>query len=550
MKNISIKAKLTLLSTILMSIIVVIVLTIITYMSGSFIDTNSKNTLQDVVDDTLNLIENQNDDIDDNEEDDFENENEEDKYEEDKEDLDNNEEYNLDNGEEYEDSTDEEDTENENDAEAYEDANSEVYENDENDELDNDDNEEDEVERERSINNTSVSRLSNRRTIINEPVLDLNKINLLSKGVIVTIYDKDLNIIESGSTRNIEADIPFNDKVIEEVTVNSSNYYVYDRKYADELWVRGIISVDETGQIMDSLTRLSFWILPIFIIISGVGSYFISRRALAPINKIIDTSKDIMNSEDLSLRINLGNGKDEIHKLSHAFDEMFESIEASFNTEKQFSSDVSHELRTPTAVILAQCEYSLGKGATNEDKAEALEVIQRQTRKMSSLISNLLRLTRLDRGIEKIKKTNLNFSDLLEEICEDQEFAYERKVKTDISKNIKIYGDAEMLEILIRNLITNAFKYSDIEIEVSLKKSKENIVLKVKDYGVGISEENIKNIFKRFYQVDSSRTSKDGSMGLGLSMVATIAKLHNAKINVNSEIESYSEFEIIFNNSL
>ena len=116
-------------------------------------------------------------------------------------------------------------------------------------------------------------------------------------------------------------------------------------------------------------------ILPLLVILTGIIGYRFTRRTLLPVQKITETVKKIRKDEDLSQRVGLGNGKDEIYQLSETFDQMLEELEETFKREQQFTSDVSHELRTPVTVILAQCEAMLQDPVFSSGQKEQVKVI-------------------------------------------------------------------------------------------------------------------------------------------------------------------------------
>ena len=118
-------------------------------------------------------------------------------------------------------------------------------------------------------------------------------------------------------------------------------------------------------------------------------------------------------------RIELGAGNDELHQLADSFNDMFDKLDRSFEAERQFTSDASHELRTPVSVIAAQCELSLEKPRSPEEYEEALRIIQRQSRKMSRLIGDMLEFTRLEVSLDRYRKENFNFTGLVESVCTD-----------------------------------------------------------------------------------------------------------------------------------
>ncbi len=386
--------------------------------------------------------------------------------------------------------------------------------------------------------------------------IDTDDIDFFKNSVYTLLYSEDGEKIAGSFPEEFSTEPPLSDKKLTEITQDGTLYYIYDilspvEDSRNPAWVRGVIAVDEVASAINSIMQIALISLPIIVVLGTVGCYFIAKKTFSPIDKIIKTAEEISESENLSLRIDLKGESAELQKLADTFDIMFSRLENAFEVEKQFTSDVSHELRTPTSVILAQCEYAIGHSIPMEDKEDALETVQRQASKISKLISDLLNLTRLDSGIEKADFREINLSELVNEICEEHKIISPSGIELthSIAPDIKGAFDAAMMSRLLGNLISNAFRYSKEtgKVEVSLTESQNDIVLSVKDDGIGISKQDQQKIFQRFYQVDSSRTmSQSGNMGLGLAMVEQIAKLHNAKITVESEIGVGSVFRIKF----
>ena len=272
---------------------------------------------------------------------------------------------------------------------------------------------------------------------------------------------------------------------------------------------------------------------------------------MAPIRKIATTASQIGQGRDLKKRIELGEGTDEIHQLADTFNAMFERLDSSFEAERQFTSDVSHELRTPMAVIMAQCEYLLEKPRSTEEYEDAMKLIQRQSKKMTNLITDMLAFARLEFQIDSFEMHKVNFTKLVSAVCEDMAQIQDKNItltwKTD--DDVFIAGNEHLLTRLLSNLIGNAYRYGKNNgyIFVELSESTEKVVLSVKDNGIGISSEDQKNIFQRFYRADKSRASK--GTGIGLAMVHEIAELHKGTISVNSILGEGSTFSFIISKS-
>ena len=387
-------------------------------------------------------------------------------------------------------------------------------------------------------------------------VLDIDDIDFFDDNVYTLLYSQDGVRIEGNLPEEFANEPPLRNKEITQVMIDGTTYYMYDilthiEDYHLPMWVRGVLAVDEVANATNSILRMAIFFMPFFTILGTIGCYIIAKHTFQPIDKIVKIAEEISGSDNLSLRIDLKSGSEEIYKLANTFDKMFGHLESAFEAERQFSQNVSHELRTPTAVILSQCEYAIDNNATTQDKQEALEVVRKQATKMSKLISDLLGLIRIERGIEKPEFAKIDFSELVTLVCEEQR-AILPQITTfnyNVSPNIILNADQTMMIRLVTNLLSNSFRYGKENGTTNLifKQNDNEISLSIEDDGIGIAYENQEKIWHRFYQVDSARTAeKSESMGLGLSMVEQIAKLHNAKVSLKSEIDKGSIFTVTF----
>ena len=311
-------------------------------------------------------------------------------------------------------------------------------------------------------------------------------------------------------------------------------FYVYDLPAAGGLlWIRGVTPAEEAEVFFASMARLSFVILPVLVLIGAAGGYTIVRRSFRPIDRMIAAADAINEGSDLSARIGLPPKDDEIHKIAAAFDRMLARLESSFEAEKQFASDASHELRTPTAVIIAQCAALDKEGLSEKDYKNGISAIERQAKKMSSLINQLLSITRFEQGRAKTCFERADLSELVSVVCEEMSSVRpEAALSCDVEENIYAGIDVALMSRLIENLLENAFKYGGGEVRVTLRREDGKIKLRVSDNGGGIPPEELPKIWQRFYRSDKSRSS--GGLGLGLSLVKQIAALHNAEITAES----------------
>ncbi len=389
--------------------------------------------------------------------------------------------------------------------------------------------------------------------------LEIDDIDFIKAGITTLVYDSN-GVWLGGYINNIQNfTAPLTHDHVTQIFVDGEEFLMYDffvndRRY-DGIYLRGIVSVREVADFLDSLLLITIGAMPLFILLAGVGSYLISKKSMQPLEKIIDTAEDISNGNDLSQRINLGQGKDEIHCLADVFDNMFSQLEQAFVAEKQFSSDVSHELRTPTAVILAECECSLSPQSSETEKNEALAAIQRQAKRMNQIITALLSLIRLDNGVQKINLEPTDLSELVAIVCSEHQSIIlpTQQLLTELPPELLCSVDYSLMIRVVSNLVENGFKYgSDTSfVKVVLQDVGDNVTVIVSDNGIGIDQQHLPKIFNRFYQVESSRTGSSAqSMGLGLSMVQKIVTLHGGNITVSSELGSGTTFTVLLPKNL
>ena len=417
---------------------------------------------------------------------------------------------------------------------------------------------------------SSVQVLSDARTRLRNTVLQAfseidyedglltfdDDINYLEEGVYISVYDAQGYLLYGRTPTGFSGASTLIMDQMQQVGSGQDFWYVYDYCQSVDgygnLWIRGVASHSRSDSILRIITNAALILLPFFVALIALGGYLITAKALRPLSAMTETARAISEGNDLTRRIRLGSGRDEVHVLAHTFDQMMERLQSSFETEKQFTSDVSHELRTPVAVILSQCEYASQEGTPPEELRGSIGVIGAQARKMSALISQLLTLARADSGKQKLQYELVNLSELAEIIVEEQSIAAEEKgitLLTDIQPEILLRADETMMMRLFINLISNSITYGkpDGHTLVTLSANEAEITGSVQDDGIGIPADKLDKIWQRFYQVDPARTSGSSSgSGLGLSMVKWIVQAHGGRIEVSSRLGEGSCFTFHF----
>ena len=390
-------------------------------------------------------------------------------------------------------------------------------------------------------------------TIKNGEIIIDSNFDTMIQNVEIAIYDKDFKFLYGNSPNGFEMDNrKSKDDKIMIIRSNNQKWYVYNKTIElgsyGKVWIRGVMPNIGQASAIETVIQISFVILPFFLILSAIGGYIITKNAFTPIEKIRRIAEKINEGNDLSQRINLGKGDDELHTLANTFDVMFDRLQTSFENEVQFTSDVSHELRTPITVILTQAEYGKGYISSVEEAQKSFGIIEKEGQKMSKLVSQLLTLARMERGRQKLNLENINLSELIEMTVETQTLSAKSKnikIITKIMPEIYANIDEMMIMRVFTNLISNAISYGKqngtVIVELFLKEDK--IISKISDDGIGISEDKLDKIWLRFYQVDPSKNGDNS--GLGLSMVKKIVELHKGEIFVESELGKGTTFTII-----
>ena len=371
--------------------------------------------------------------------------------------------------------------------------------------------------------------------------LDLDELDFYRHNVFVQVYGADGRLIGGAGAHDFAGSEEFRNGEIRSTTVDGEDYLVYDLFVPNDyggVWLRGLTAADNDFSAARVITILALVLLPVLVVITAVIGWFIARHAFKPVRQITDTVDAINDGTDLTARIGLHRGRDEIHRLAATFDRMFDRLERSFDAEKRFASDASHELRTPVAIILAECEYARQNAKTVEDYAESIEVVERQGRRMSGIINQLLSITRMDQGTQPISRERADFSELAEVVTDETVRAGGKQlnVEKDIAAGISAEIDVGLMSRLVQNLVENACKYTPEggSVRVSLREQDGKLCLAVADTGCGIAKRDLPHIYERFWQADSSRGVDRGS-GLGLSMVKQIAEAHGGSLSVESE---------------
>lgn len=321
------------------------------------------------------------------------------------------------------------------------------------------------------------------------------------------------------------------------------------------LEVKGRIYTATTGvgtyDVVRTLSLFRSYLLmfaPVLFLIAAAGGYWLSRRALSPVDALVRTAREI-GGANLSTRLQKVETGDELQRLAETLNEMLGRIETAFLRITEFTADASHELRTPVSLIRTEAELALRRSRGEAEYKESLRHILLEAERTSGLIEQLLSLARADSGSEVLHMESVDLSQVLRAVAESwQQLAAIRNVQfsSSIVDEARVTGDAGILRRLADILLDNAFKYtpSTGSVYLSLEKNAENGVITVRDTGEGIPEEEHQKIFERFYRIDKARSRAHGGAGLGLAIAQWIVGQHGGTIAVESRTGAGATFRV------
>jgi heavy metal sensor kinase len=309
--------------------------------------------------------------------------------------------------------------------------------------------------------------------------------------------------------------------------------------------------MDPTEATLGRLRLLLLWSAPAVLLLASLGGYWISRRALAPVDEITREAR-VIGIQNLSQRLAVLNTGDEIQRLSETWNGMLARLEGAVKRLSQFTADASHELRTPIALIRTTAELTLRRERSAETYREALRQVVVESERTTRLVEDLLLLARSDAGLPSLPLERMELTPLVQDVCQQGRVLAEAR-QLQISAEIPdgpVYVEANdpALRRMLLLLLDNAVKYtpSGGQITLSVDRGPAGATVAVRDTGIGIPETALPHVFERFYRVDESRNRDAGGTGLGLSIAKWIAERHHASLEAESVVGEGSVFRIRF----
>lgn len=383
--------------------------------------------------------------------------------------------------------------------------------------------------------------------------------NSLDKGIIVALYDK-----EDKEIMNIEKNSKDKcNRIMNFIKSSMEGKYGSTTSQFEPVYYPLIKSGEKIGEVrvkfygpifymqnelvfLDIVNKIILGIGVLLILASTIMGFIISRSITRPINKLMTKAKYISKGE-YDKKIEINTDILEINDLINSINNLSQSIKEQENIRKILTGDISHELKTPLTNIQSHLEAMID--GIWEPTEERLLSVKEEAERLSSLVSDMQKLNKYDESSIKLKKDNVNISDIIcFVIFQFSNLAKSKNIKIEYEKkNINLYCDKDKITQALVNILSNAIRYSNegstIFIEEKLKDNK--VIISIEDQGIGISEEDLKYVFERFYRADKSRTRATGGTGIGLTIVKSIVSSHGGEVKLESKLGEGSKFTII-----
>jgi two-component system heavy metal sensor histidine kinase CusS len=310
-------------------------------------------------------------------------------------------------------------------------------------------------------------------------------------------------------------------------------------------------SLEDDMYILSTYQSTLLLLLPCLLGLAATGGYFLSRRAMRPVDRMTKAALDI-GIGNLSTRLPLPSARDELWSLAIAWNQLLDRLEGAVSRLSKFSADASHDLRTSITVILATAQLSLDRRRSEDEYRSDLERIVSECRIASTMLDALLSLARSGNFVHEVAFQRINVTELVvagcrrvEDLAESRGILLDWRLPPD---DLFVEGDELLLQRLLGILLDNAIKYTPEHGEILVEGcwTQAGVILTVRDTGIGMSEEVRRHIFDRFYQADLRERRDLAGSGLGLAIAKWIAEAHRAELAVDSVPRKGSEFQIRF----
>jgi len=380
----------------------------------------------------------------------------------------------------------------------------------------------------------------------------------IDNGYIISVYDVNKQIVWDAREHNNH----LCNMVIDEIKANmmshnpnwSGQYVVKEIPLVSGEQAIGTVEIgyfspyfytSEDFNFLTTLNSVFLFSSIIFIIVAIILGAYMAKRLSNPLRKMVISTRNITHGIYELVPIDKSN-TDEINQLTHSINALAHTLMNQEQLRKQLTTDVTHELRTPLTTLQTHIEAMID-GVLDTDKLQ-LNSIHEEIIRLNTIVADLDKLMHYDQETVILNKEYLNISDVIESLLDMFKAAFLNK---NVSLNFKgqqanLHFDKDKIHQVFINLISNSLKYtpSGEGVTIEIENKQNEVLVMIKDSGIGIDKKDLPHIFERFYRVDQSRNRKTGGAGIGLSIVQSIINAHNGKIFVESKINEGTKITV------
>lgn len=382
---------------------------------------------------------------------------------------------------------------------------------------------------------------------------------VLDDGFLIKLYDADENVLWDAKHH----DMTLCHEVMQSITVLmqekhpdlDGDFVTHRYKLKQSDVVVGYLDIsyyspyhmnENDFRFITALNRILAAVGSISLIGAVIMGVLLANSIVSPISKVVEITQKISDG-DYDTRFQEDIRTKELHELTHAVNQMADSLEEQETMRKRLTSDVTHELRTPVANLLSYLEMMTD--GIMEPTPERLQNCYHELQRLSGLISDLERLRQMENENLVLNKSDVDLRELAQAVMRNFESQLrEKHLDGQITGDTSIVSiDRGRMQQVITNLVSNAIKYSNDggTVRIVVEDTNDSGIIHVEDSGIGIPQEDLKRIFERFYRTDQSRNRKTGGAGIGLTIAKTIVHAHKGKISARSLEGKGSRFTVI-----
>ena len=391
-----------------------------------------------------------------------------------------------------------------------------------------------------------------------ESFLEVVGVSALQKGLIIRVKDQDNRILWDANVHNQGKC----DMIMEEMAQNMARYHPgvkgsFEAKpypiILDGIFVGSVdighytpFHFDQADvDFLDTLNKLQIGIGLFSLLLALLVGRIMAGRLSTPISRVTKSTQMISQGY-YGDRIEEESNTIEIEQLTQAVNNLAQSLGNQEQLRKRLTADVAHELRTPLATLQSHMEAMI-EGIWKADKPR-LESCHEEIMRIGRLIGGLEKLAKYENESLLIVKSSFDMTELITRLLQNFESSFVAKdIDVEFSgEEVMIVADKDRISQVIVNLLANALKYTPQggRIQIGVNSEDENVLISLKDNGIGVAQEDLPYIFERFYRADESRNKHTGGLGLGLTIAKAIVDAHKGKITVKSQFNVGTEFVV------